>query len=98
MAETNADPCRQELAFSLTDDEHQHVLEVSKLLDPRLVPQIAETPPGQPIRLSESDFLEFVGFLGAEVVFQTDPARSEIFMDLLKRIEGLIEQAGGQAG
>jgi len=89
MSEYSEGEVGQELALSLTGEEHHHLLEVAGMLDAGVAGRIAATPSGEPIWVSKWEFLELLGFLGAEVVLSSNPTRSPVFLGLLKRLEGL---------
>lgn len=79
------------MVFQMTEVERPHLLPLLKHLDPRLGRRLAESQANQPITLTKPEFLEFVGFLSAEVVLQSDPAKSRALLALLDRVQGVVD-------
>jgi hypothetical protein len=79
------------MVFQMTETERPHLLPLLRHLDSRLAKRLAESQPNQPIALTKPEFLEFVGFLSAEVVLQSDPAKSQALLALLDRVQGVVD-------
>ena len=82
---------RPGMTFHLTAAERQYLLPLLRHLDSGLARRLAESQPDQPITLKKRDSLEFLGFLTAEVVLQSDPTTSQALLALLDRVQGVVD-------